>query len=74
MRKTMAENTPNPAPNPAAPKRAARGPAPDAGHIPITEEMDSYKWTLPPVAPVIIVVLVLGAIVGAFAWFLRAKP
>jgi hypothetical protein len=31
---------------------------PDAGHIPITEEMDSAKWTLPPVIPVFIVLAI----------------
>ena len=49
-------------------------PSPDAGHIPITEEMDSAKWTLPPVMPVVIVLLVLAAIVGVGAYFLRPKP
>jgi len=49
-------------------------PSPDAGHIPITEEMDSAKWTLPPVMPVVIVLLVLAAIVGGGAFLLRPKP
>jgi len=48
--------------------------APDAGHIPITEEMDSAKWTLPPVLPVVIVLVVLAAIVGVGAHLLRPKP
>lgn len=52
----------------------SKQPAPDAGHIPITEEMDSAKWTLPPVMPVVIVLLVLAAIVGVGAYLLRAKP
>ena len=45
----MAEQPPKPptqarnvVPKPPAP------PPPDAGHIPITEEMDKAKWTLPP--------------------------
>ena len=49
-------------------------PAPDAGHIPITEEMDSAKWTLPPVLPVVIVLTGLALIVGLAAYLLRAKP
>jgi len=49
-------------------------PAPDAGHIPITEEMDSAKWTLPPVMPVVIVLLVLAAIIGVLAYVMRTKP
>jgi len=48
--------------------------APDAGHIPITEEMDSAKWMLPPALPVVIVLLVLAAIVGVGAYLMRAKP
>jgi len=80
----MAEKAPDPTapnptmtatPNPAAPTPAAkRSPAADAGHVPITEEMDSAKWTLPPIMPVLTVVIVLAAIVAGFAWFLRAKP
>jgi hypothetical protein len=54
------------------PKNTA--PAPDAGHIPITEEMDSAKWTLPPALPVVIVLVVLAAVVGITAYLLRAKP
>ena len=49
-------------------------PTPDAGHIPITEEMDSAKWTLPPVLPVVIVLAALAVIVGVAAYLLRAKP
>ena len=49
-------------------------PPPDAGHVPITEEMDSAKWTLPPVMPVVIVLLVLAVIVGIGAYLMRAKP
>jgi len=47
---------------------------PDAGHIPITEEMDSAKWTLPPIMPVVIVLAALVAIVGGLAYLLRPKP
>jgi len=49
-------------------------PPPDAGHIPITEEMDSAKWTLPPALPVIIVLVVLAAIIGVGAHLMRPKP
>jgi len=74
----MAENAPNPTtqkPTPAKPGVPKRtGPAPDAGHVPITEEMDSAKWTLPPLVPMVAVIVVLAAIVGVVAWVLRAKP
>ncbi len=49
-------------------------PAPDAGHIPITEEMDSAKWTLPPVLPVVLVLAVLAAIVVVGAHLMRPRP
>jgi hypothetical protein len=48
--------------------------APDAGHVPMTEEMDSAKWTLPPVLPVVIVLVVLAVIIIAGAYLLRPKP
>ncbi len=57
-----------------ATKPGTKAPAPDAGHIPITEEMDSPKWTLPPVMPVVIVLVVLAAIVGIASYLLRSKP
>lgn len=54
-------------------KPKPNAPAPDAGHIPITEEMDSAKWTLPPVMPVVLVLVVLAIIVGAAAYLMRTK-
>ena len=48
---------PDPVPSPPAP--TPKPEATDAGHIPMTEEMDRAKWTLPPVVPV----LVAGALV-----------
>ena len=49
-------------------------PVRDAGHLPISEEMDSAKWTLPPVMPVVMVLAVLAVIVGAVSYRMRAKP
>jgi hypothetical protein len=57
-----------------ATKPKTNEPAPDAGHIPITEEMDSAKWTLPPVLPVVIVLAALAVILGGAAYLLRQKP
>ena len=45
----MPELTPPSPPRVAPPPRQA-----DAGHIPITEELDSAKWTLPPVGVILI--------------------
>ena len=46
----------------------------DAGHVPITEEFDSAKRTLPPVAPVAIALVVVAIVVGVIAYLNRAKP
>src|SRR5215813_6530443 len=48
----------NAKPASSAPK--SNQPSPDAGHIPITEEMDSAKWTLPPVVAIVIAVVALS--------------
>ncbi len=57
-----------------APKPRMQVPERDAGHLPITEEMDSARWTLPPATPVIVVVIVLACIIGLLAWIFRARP
>jgi hypothetical protein len=46
----------------------------DAGHVPITEEFDSPKRTLPPAAPVAIALVVVAIVVGIIAFLFRAKP
>ena len=49
-------------------------PAYDAGHVPITEELDSAKRTLPPAAPVAIALVIVAIVVGIIAYTERAKP
>ena len=49
-------------------------PAYDAGHVPITEEFDSAKRTLPPAAPVAIALVVVAIVVAIIAYTERAKP
>lgn len=56
-----------PVPNPQTPET-------DAGHIPMEEEMDRAKWTLPPMMPVLIAAAVIAIILGILAWTLRWKP
>ena len=46
----------------------------DLGHLPMTEEMDSAKWTLPPVIPVLIAFLAVGAIVALLLWRMKPQP
>jgi hypothetical protein len=72
----MAEPTSKP-PAQAQSKATAKPapkPEPDAGHIPITEEMDKAKWTLPPVGIIAIGVGIVLVAVVAIAFFGRAKP
>jgi hypothetical protein len=48
--------------------------APDLGHIPITEELDSAKWTLPPIVPLLIAAVVVGVLVAVVVLSNRTKP
>lgn len=56
------------------PPRQVPKPQYSAGHVPITEELDSAKRTLPPIAPVAIALLVVAIVVGIIAFTFRAKP
>ena len=47
--------------NQASPKTPAT--SGDAGRIPITEEMDSAKWTLPPIVPLLVAAVVVAIVV-----------
>lgn len=55
-------------PNPGPPEQH------DAGHVPITEEFDSPKHTLPDAAPVIIALLIVAVAVAVIAYVFRATP
>jgi hypothetical protein len=46
----------------------------DAGHTPITEEMDSAKWTLPPIVPILIAVAAVAIIVAVVSFTNRQTP
>jgi hypothetical protein len=61
-------------PNAKAPLKSQAANAPDAGHIPITEEMDSAKWTLPPIIPLLVAAVVVGILVAAVVLSNRTKP
>lgn len=69
---TKPTTPPSTPPNAKAPAKAAD--QPDAGHIPITEEMDSARWTLPPVVPMLIAVMVVGILVAVVVLSNRTKP
>jgi hypothetical protein len=46
----------------------------DAGHVPITEEFDSPKHTMPDKGPVIIALVLVAIAVAAIAFFFRSTP
>jgi hypothetical protein len=46
----------------------------DAGHVPITEEFDSAKRTLPPVAPLAVALVVVLVFIVGIAYIFRSKP
>ncbi len=62
----MPENAAQPVPPPK--------PDTDAGHVPMSEEMDSARWTLPPIIPVAIGLVIVAVVVGIALVGGRAKP
>lgn len=76
----MADNTnptappPSNPPNSKAPVKPQAANTPDAGHIPITEEMDSARWTLPPIVPLLVAGVLVGILVAVVALSNRTKP
>ena len=56
-----------------APKPTPKAP-PDAGHVPMTEEFDSAKWTLPPIVPVAIGLAIVAVVLGTILLGGRPKP
>jgi hypothetical protein len=62
--------TPSPAyvppPIPASSPKPKKPEAPDAGHVPMTEEMDSAKWSLPPIVPVLIALALVAIAVALY--------
>ncbi len=62
----MSDQPPTPAqpPKPGPPSKLAS--PPDAGHMPMSEEMDSARWTLPPVVPVLAAAAVIAIAVFFF--------
>lgn len=75
----MPEN-PNSAPDaeaaPAQPKpsQPASRPEPEYAHVPMSEEFDKARWTLPPIVPVLIAAGVIAVIVSVVSFTNRPKP
>src|ERR1019366_6856814 len=55
--------------NPTPPK-----PQYDAGNVPITEEFDSPKRSLPPPVPATIALAIVGIVVAVIVYRKRSKP
>lgn len=53
---------------------SANRPEPDAAHVPMTEEFDSLKHTMPNAVPVAVAMLLVVVVAGMLAYVLRAKP
>ena len=55
---------------------AGKAPEPeyDAGHVPMTEELDDARHSLPNFAPVIIALGIVAVVIAIGAYLLRAKP
>lgn len=73
----MAENpnAPQQPPTPGQQQRAsAQAPGYTPGHVPITEEFDRAKWTLPPAVPVVIAAAVVAIVIAVVAFSTRQKP
>ena len=58
--------------NPAV--RKPEKPSPNAGHVPMTEEFDSPRWSLPPIVPVLVAAAVLGIVLGIYLYSSQKPP
>lgn len=47
---------------------------PDAGHIPMSEELDSPRWSLPPLVPVLVAAAILGLVLGTYLLSSKKPP
>jgi hypothetical protein len=73
----MAENSSSPGPNatPAVPAPKAKPPEEmDRAHVPMSEEFDRAKWTLPPLGIVAIAIAIVAVVVVIVGYATRAKP
>src|SRR5205807_3245412 len=54
--------------------KKAQAPRFDAGHVPMTEELDSARWSLPPLVPVLVAAVILGLVLGAYLYSSKKPP
>jgi hypothetical protein len=48
--------------------------SPERGHVPITEEFDRAKWTMPPLKPLLVAMALVAVVVAGILFFGRPKP
>jgi hypothetical protein len=53
-------------PAPPAPNKQPEAPPRDLGQVPMTEEFDRAKWTLPPIVPVVIALVAVAIAIAIF--------
>lgn len=71
----MADNPTPPKPVTSAPKPKPKVEEPiDRAHVPMSEEFDRAKWTLPPLGVVGIALAILAVVVAILVYTNRAKP
>jgi hypothetical protein len=66
-------NPPSGSPPPAGAAPSSQ-PQSNAGHIPITEELDSAKWTLPPIVPLLVAAVLVAVVVAVIVLSNRTQP
>src|ERR1700744_4452831 len=70
---TPPSSQPNATPN-ATPNTPPKTDGPSFGHMSMGEEMDSAKWTLPPIIPVLIGVALVAVVVTVVIFAAKDKP
>jgi len=65
---------PSSPPPSSQPNRQPSSVVPDAGHVPMSEEFDRAKWTLPPLVPILIALAAVAIVVAVVTFSTRAKP
>ncbi|HET9183452.1 MAG TPA: hypothetical protein VFP59_15050 [Candidatus Angelobacter sp.] len=70
----MPENANPPQPPKAGQQGSAPAPQYAPGHVPMTEEFDRAKWTLPPMVPVVIAAVAVAVILAVVAFVNRQQP
>ena len=70
----MPENTDPQQPPNTGQQVSAPAPQYTPGHVPITEEFDRAKWTLPPIVPLVIAAVAVAVIIAVVAFTNRQQP